>query len=519
MQNKYLIKRLSISILLAIPISAANLDQSAATLLSDILVAPAENFRAPIYMPTKEEINEIESLQKDFAVNSETNGELFLAGHKTGNAKKTKKKVIQNIMHKLEAAAASGKQALVEFIVNQELKNSQDRALRFAIRNDQQAMVEFLLNHPGQLKPSQAGINTALKDAAYLGKKNMVEFLLNWKGQPQPHKIAINWALRSAASNNKQAVVEFLLNRHDGESTIKQYVIINTYRDAIANNYLEIIHLLEPLVPLEERLNHASPSRGIAHEIHNYNNTQVIDREISSSSTHTARPNRLINVVWRNVNRLLKDINIITYANAKLIIEQAIEKFIPKDQQDLATQAALHHLESDTNYEHKLSVAITFIQTFHKDKMEQWINGFVLESIEAYKNSSNPTSCSKGILERIATGFRGIDVELDKLFAQAEGPLLVRNWLKTWDLPNINDETKQDLVKQLISKGINGDSRAADAANAFREIANEELQKQGIADNTDSKDEIETYAESMVKENYDEILKQFVKEELDRKKT
>ncbi|MEI6188677.1 MAG: hypothetical protein WCP46_09380, partial [Alphaproteobacteria bacterium] len=487
MKNKYLIKILAISITLATPILAAGLEQSGATLLSDILAEPIANFSAHTYVPTKEEIYEIESLQKDFAINSETHSE-FLADHKTiGEEKKTKKKVIQNIMHQLEAAATSGKQALVEFIVNQELKNSQDRALRFAIRNDQQAMVEFLLNHPGQLKPSQAGINTALKDAAYLGKKNMVEFLLDWKGEPQPHKIAINWALRSAASNNKQAVVEFLLNRHDGESTIKQYVIINTYRDAIANNYLEIIHLLEPIVPLEERLNHASPSRGIAHEIHNYNNTQVIDREISSSSTYTSRPNRLINVVWRNVNRLLKDVNIINYATAKLIIEQAIEKFIPNEQQDLATQAALHHLGSDSNYEHKLSVAITFIQTFHEDKMEHWINGFILESIEAYKNSSNSTSCSKGILERIATGFRGINPELDKLFAQAEAPLLVRNWLKIWDLPNINDEIKQDLVKQLKAKGINCDSGAADAANAFREIANEELQKQGIADNTDSK--------------------------------
>ena len=66
-------------------------------------------------------------------------------------------------------------------------------------------------------------------------------------------------------------------------------------------------------------------------------------------------------------------------------------------------------------------------------------------------------------------------------------------------MPNINDEIKQDLVKQLKAKGINCDSSAADAANAFREIANEELQKQGIADNTDSKAEIETYAESMVK--------------------
>lgn len=92
MKNKYLIKTLAISITLATPILAAGLEQSGATLLSDILAEPTANFSAHSYVPTKEEIYEIESLQKDFAINSETHSE-FLASHKTiGEEKKLKRK-------------------------------------------------------------------------------------------------------------------------------------------------------------------------------------------------------------------------------------------------------------------------------------------------------------------------------------------------------------------------------------------------------------------------------------------
>ncbi|MCX7343283.1 MAG: ankyrin repeat domain-containing protein, partial [Proteobacteria bacterium] len=411
MKNKYLIKRLSIFITLAMQICATDHEQSEAILLSEILVAPLTTKPGPaIYTATKEEIYEIECLRKDSTIN----WQLFSKNTDNQKSKKAKKKIIQDVMHKLEVAAASGKQALVAFLLTQKLKYSQNRALRFAAMNEQLTMVEFLLNRPIQLRPSQEGINTAIKSAAFYGKKNMVEFLLNWKEQPQASKLVINWALLSASSNNQLAMVEFLLNRTDGEFRPNQYGIIDAYREAVANSYMEIIRILTPHVPEEERQTQAGPHRGMAYEIHNYTNTQVTANEASDSSTETAKPVKLIDAVWDNINVKLKDVNIITYDNARLTIEQAIEKFIPTEQKELATQAALHRLESDVDYEHKLSVAITFIQTFHEDKMEHWVNGFVLESIEAYKNSSNSTSCSKGILERIATGFRGINPELDK---------------------------------------------------------------------------------------------------------
>ena len=193
--------------------------------------------------------------------------------------------------------------------------------------------------------------------------------------------------------------------------------------------------------------------------------------------------------------------------NRSIIPDKSIDQYIAASKLEEAKTAALYRLASDIDYEEKLSLAVTFIQKIHPDKMEQWIAGFVNESITAYTNSINPVSCSKGIRERIATGLRGIDSELDKLFAQAEAPLLVKNWLKSWNLLDLKDEAKQELVKQLKAKGITGESNATDAANAFSEIAKEQLTTHGISGNEDLLDEIEVYAESMVKANYTEVLK------------
>ncbi|MCX7342773.1 MAG: hypothetical protein NT128_01315, partial [Proteobacteria bacterium] len=100
-----------------------------------------------------------------------------------------------------------------------------------------------------------------------------------------------------------------------------------------------------------------------------------------------------------------------------------------------------------------------------------------------------------------------------------EGRLLFGNWLKTWNLSDVKDETKPDLAQQLISKGITAKSSHEDAAKAFREIANEELQKQGLSGSANSKEEIEIYAESMVEVNYQIMLQPFVEAELAKTRT
>lgn len=93
------------------------------------------------------------------------------------------------------------------------------------------------------------------------------------------------------------------------------------------------------------------------------------------------------------------------------------------------------------------------------------------------------------------------------MFVQAEAPMLMKNWLKSWNFNEISEEAKQELVTQLKAKGITSESSAADAANAFREIAKEQLSVHGISENEELLEAIDVYADSMIEPNYDEMLK------------
>ncbi len=170
-------------------------------------------------------------------------------------------------------------------------------------------------------------------------------------------------------------------------------------------------------------------------------------------------------------------------------------------------EAVGHRLGSDAGYERLLSLAVSFIQEFHLGGLQQWIEGFVRESMEAYRGRINPTSCTKGIGERVFLGFRGMDHELDGLFAQPEGSVMMNMWLKTWNVEDAGDEAKRRLAQQLMTSGVTAESTAADAANAFREIAIAKLTEHGLQDSPELKVSIETYAGGMVETHYEADLK------------
>ncbi|MCX7338213.1 MAG: hypothetical protein NTX76_02870 [Alphaproteobacteria bacterium] len=274
-------------------------------------------------------------------------------------------------------------------------------------------------------------------------------------------------------------------------------------RDAIFN-------IIEQYVPPQERQNQrhgqgaAAQPQGLAFEIHNYSDTAVTS---SASGSASPRTQKLIDAVWSNLERRIQ--KPMPYAAAQDFISKTIDQFIPKEQWALAKQAAFYRLADDRNYEQQLSLAATFIQTLHPEVAGQWIQGFVLESITAYQNSSNPESCSKGIRERIATGLRGIDSELDALFAQPEGKLLMHKWLNIWNLQGIDDTAKQRLAEQLKTEGVNSASTAIDAAKAFRIIARKQLEAHGLQSDPDELASVEAIAD-MVQEHYEAELKRFM---------
>ncbi|MEI6188229.1 MAG: hypothetical protein WCP46_07015 [Alphaproteobacteria bacterium] len=69
MQIKRFIKTLIVSIVLAVPILAMDPGQSGSSLAAEILAAaPMENPKPVVYTPSKEELAEIETLQKDSSI-------------------------------------------------------------------------------------------------------------------------------------------------------------------------------------------------------------------------------------------------------------------------------------------------------------------------------------------------------------------------------------------------------------------------------------------------------------------
>ncbi len=494
MRTRYLIKTLALGTAFLISLMSMDPGQSGADLAAEILAAsPMEKPKPAAYTPTKEEFDEIESFRKDPTI-------IWQLASKDMNNQRPKKRArikgIQNIILKLEIAAANGKQALVEFLFNQ--------------TEEKQALMQGI-------------INLTIKSAAINGQLDMVEFLLN--RDLKPTQKGINRTLQFAARNSHQDMVEFLLNRPDGQLRPNEDAIISAYREALANGHARITNLLHPLLPAEEILyihlddlfqnfGHYPMRRSLAVEIHDYANTLV--EILPSTKTAIAgfapvNPT-LYDAALKNITVRMQDQPLIDFEEAQLIINKGIEEHIASEQQEQATEAVAKMVGAKD--QQVLQLVISFIHKFYPDNLQLWVKGFIEESIVAYINSINKISCSKGVKERSITDLRGIDSELDSIFAPAEGKLLFVNWLKTWNLSDVKDEIKHELAQQLISKSINGESSAEDVAKVFGEVANEELQKQGLSNSNESKAEIDAYAEFMVEANYDEMLKPFVIEAL-----
>ena len=98
-----------------------------------------------------------------------------------------------------------------------------------------------------------------------------------------------------------------------------------------------------------------------------------------------------------------------------------------------------------------------------------WANAFVKESLEAYKGSSDPESCEKGVRERVITSLRDAlkDVsapkpymkKILKLFEGPEGEILFTlNMDQVLKNYNYDSSNVKRVVDELRKKGFNGGS-------------------------------------------------------------
>jgi len=277
----------------------------------------------------------------------------------------------------------------------------------------------------------------------------------------------------------------------------------------------------------EYRHGNARAQPGVAFEVHNYANKQITTSS-SSATSSSSSPMRLDDAVMQKMTQRLQvgKVTLLAYVDAKALLEEWIEaKYRTALAEDLkreksktrtledkkstvntltlkrqeerkrAKHAAFAKLANDTDYEQVICTAVSFLQQFHPESVDIWLDGFLTESITAYGN--NGESCSKGIRERVATGMRTIDTELDTIFAQAEGPALANKFIGSL---NLNDTKRcEAITKELIELGLTINSTAAEASGIFERYMRKSLTSYGVR--------IEDYAKQL------QTMKELVAEE------
>lgn len=130
-------------------------------------------------------------------------------------------------------------------------------------------------------------------------------------------------------------------------------------------------------------------------------------------------------------------------------VEAQITRLIDREFPDPAQRAdAINRLTNgiDTGSQRTLQLAWHYLCMHHPQSIRVWLQGFLGESISEH-------SCNPGVAERIMTGLRGVgDADLDRIFAQAEGPLLARNFLNF--AFNIYTSGGARLADELVTRGV-----------------------------------------------------------------
>lgn len=414
-----------------------------------------------------------------------------------------------------------------------------------AIQNNIQETVTLLCNLP-HLPLSQESVQRiwAIATRSNNSKKlDILRFLLNNPRPEREPQLPIhdrNQALFYAANQGQTDLLTFLLNLPEGQRPA-QYAIDRAYRDARGNNQSAVSDILFPFVSEQERQNqaltppqspflaeilrlynlnpnhdmeyvphfgpHLTPfphyTGGGALEIHNYAQTAVSSKPTSDINQDTEHK-PLIVAIFDHMSSQIKG-NLLSYSEAAKIMNDAIQRHIPSDRQEEAREVAFFRLESDIDYEQQICLVITFLQQEHPESIGLWIHGFVEESINAY-SAGNRISCTKGIKERSATGLRGIDKTLDSLFAQAEGPVFIKNfYIPLWNI----DSNISQVVQLLKEGGLTTEHTASEAAEIFKQVFTKQLIDYGQS--PDSFYDEMTYLAEMIESGYEQIQKEMRK--------
>ncbi|MDC0349339.1 hypothetical protein OAN21_02920 [Alphaproteobacteria bacterium] len=177
----------------------------------------------------------------------------------------------------------------------------------------------------------------------------------------------------------------------------------------------------------------------------------------------------LLDAVMDEVKEALtrKKAKVFSYSETVSLIKDSIRSKYKGDEKEQALSAITKGFEGYPSAQEDLAHAFSFVMEFHGSKLDLWMNQFVTESVKAYEGD-NGLSCTKGVQERSTLGLRGMDVHLDKFFAQAEGPATIKVLLANC---NFGDKDFPDRARfvagKLIEQGWTPSTTAEEAGKMF----------------------------------------------------
>jgi hypothetical protein len=337
-------------------------------------------------------------------------------------------------------------------------------------------------------------------------------FLNRTANQNRPNEYTVSAVMRAAAQNG---CVDFIRSMVDRPATFVRHTeadLVSAFREAQAHNQVAVMDYLRPLIPAQDApvavvyAPAANPRYDVGGclGVHNYAEAPV---RIEGSQHASVK---LLDAIWDQLSAQCKlleaqeDYVPLDFEGACADVNDWITTFVPENEQKAARDAAFHRLISDNNYEEVLRKVVQYLNAFHPEGIEVWITAFIRESISAY-NSANGVSCDRGIRERVTVGLRNIDGDLDKIFVQVEGPVLMANTVKKW---NPAGEPAK-VAALLIEAGLSLDAEADDAAALFRELFSGDVKANGLSVD-DYQTEMDVISDGIIA-YYDDIKAEFKK--------
>jgi len=355
------------------------------------------------------------------------------------------------------AAADGGHQEILEWMLANNLRPNQDGinfAFGAAAESGHQNILEWMLAN--NLRPDQNGIDFAFYKAAKGGHQNIMEWML--ANNLRPDQNGIDNAFTSAAQREHQNILEWLLanNFRPVNNTI-----IQAYRDAVADERSQIAQFLEQRFPdvITPAIRNEQ-GRGNANGTGQANFARADNNAGRAFEIHrfaTALNNDVCRIIRQKLDQAGRQPD--NYLSFGEVVTK-IRASAAKQNINLTGAFEGYIAYSSDEYKNTMSLAATFVLTFYPGAFDAWVQGFVVDSAQAYQCSTSsrsaPTdSCTAGFWERVITcldrlvsyGMAEKDPELFKLLGGAQDKMFLQQ--KIGSLINL-----EFLVKALSESGF-----------------------------------------------------------------